>query len=156
MLTIDLSYYYHVAKTLQGITAAAVEGASLKAVAPMLQGVAQMLHGILSERRMPLGGSRQAGLNLFGVLSELASQSHEEDRVITAEEAEILRNAYFQFDTLYTADIRQADTYFVLQRGNFDTTSLIESGSSQVPFETRCNIPSAEPVNDFETLEFSI
>ena len=87
--------------------------------------------------------SYAAAQELLNILRSQISKSFEQTRTIEPYETWAIRNSYSQYKIALLAELGALSSYFVTQKGGFDTVSLLAFGENLFPTDLGTKVPEA-------------
>lgn len=103
------------------------------------------LDWFLADKVVPLNVCKGAGWELSASLREITNLLNQENqdfsKPLEAAQVYTIKNNLNRFETVLTAELQTADTYFISQTGIYSTPDLIERAERVFPESTRKHIP---------------
>jgi hypothetical protein len=143
VIRISLSYIYNMAIQLEPLDKLPAEDSSFSSILPSIYPAKIMLDNFETSLFRPY---LRTSLGHFVELKRVIDQQIENTdfkRSVSSFELFAIRSAFQQYRTTLQAELAILDSYFVTQKGGYDTMSLLMWGENCFPWDLKEKVPEA-------------
>lgn len=143
VIRISLAYIFNLANQIEPLSRLPTAETPYRAVSNQLLSAEWALRAFNQSIYYPyLRTCHELGHKLLTALSEETSQP-DDGRSLNPFGLFLLREAYSDYKIAFLAAVGTLDSYFVTQKGGFDTMSLLEFGENLFPNDLAAKVPEA-------------